>query len=194
MNIQLRDSRPLQEGMLKVVSEALNRKVTTLAKAQLHPELIEGRVVTTGGGFEVFSENAIDRRNLNWFMPGPGVCTATWQLCGKDESRIPSSLVFAFDHGGKLVLRTQDNADIGRLTSTVPADQSVRFDAVYDGERITLTRHFTESPRPVSSRSDADLQVDAARLGVPWDKRCSRETMIQRIEAARKLEAETSPA
>ncbi len=189
MNIQLRDSKVLQTNMLKVVSSALNREVATLPKAQLHPELIEGHVDTDSGGFAIHSKNSIDVRNLGWFFSAPGACTASWRMCGKDDNRIASELVFAFEDNSKLVVRTQSSGDQTRLTSTLPSDQKATFNASYEAGRLTLSRQGSAPAQ--SGLSDADLQVRAAVLGVEWDTKASRETMLDRIiEAAGKQKVE----
>lgn len=181
MNIQLRDSKTLQDALYKLSDR------NALPKAQLHPELLEPHLDTESGGFIVRSKNKIDIGHLESFLPQSSVCTANWKFSGRDASRIPSELVFDFECGGKLAIRTQSAADVTRLTSIIPSDRGgLRFDGHYDDGRLMLVRAVGQKELPSSNKSDAELQLDAAKAGVKWDKKASRETMIERIEEAKK--------
>lgn len=179
MNVQLRNSKTLQDALHKDSGR------NALPKAQLHPELLEPYVDNESGGFIVRSENPIDMRNMENFLISGAVCTASWIKSGSRTAPTPSELIFAFNDGAKLVIRTQSAADVTRLTSSIPSDRTAQFQATYDDGQIVLVRAANEPEKPFSSKSKAELQVEAAKLGVKWDKTASIETMIERIEAKR---------
>lgn len=178
MNIQLRDSKHLQDTLLK------ESRRNALPKAQLHPELLAGRIDGEGFGFVVHSENASDVRLLELFMDGLGSCTASWKMSGKDHALIPSELIFAFDAGSKLVARTQGVADVSKLTSIIPGDQRHKFNATYAAGKVSLVRDGEEKTPASSTLSLADLQTLAPQLGIVWDTAASNETNIARIQDA----------
>ncbi len=193
MNIQLRDSKTLQEDLHKRTGK------TVLPKAQLHPDMIHGMVDCDREGFDIRTEmnagdligqpNPTDAANLAAFLPAADSCSAEWRVIrmkqGDSATPIPTELIFTFDAGGKLVIRTQSVADVTRLTSALPADRIMRFDATPGVGKITFVRAGSEKPMPSSPLTDTDLQMEAAKAGVKWDKRASRETMLERIEAAK---------
>lgn len=192
MNIYLRDSKTLQEA----IHTRTGKK--QLPKIQLHPDLQNGVVDCEREGFVIRSEqlfgehkgepNLIDMANMAAFLPVPASCTAKWKIVtvkqGDSMVNIPSELVFDFGEAGKLVVRTQSASDVTRLSSTLPTDRMMRFDAAIDGNTITFTKDSAEKPRPTSGLSLVDLQSLAPQVGVTWDKAASNETNIERIQAA----------
>lgn len=203
MNIQLRDSQALQTAIYARVG----KRPGTLPRAQLHPELLAGIVEGDRGGFEVRSEQMagehvglpvpIDVENMAAFLPQADTCEAHWFVAevkqGDALQRIPSELIFEFSRGGKLVIRTQTKADVDRLVSILPTDRRVKFDGVFNDGKITLIRAAGEKETPVVGRSVAQLMVEAARAGVPWDKSASVETMAERIAEAQMAKAVPAP-
>ena len=184
MNIQFRDSKTLQDALIK----ATGRKA--LPRAQLHPELLEATVDVVDGGFVVKSENPMDREHAGHFLPKGDQCSASWTLVRSgsrpDSPLIPVELVFTLDGGGKLIFRTQAVEDQTKLTSAFPKDHRARFDIRNDGERLVITKSAGEpvrSAREVNllEQSEGDLRDQAARAGVKWDGRASLETMAKRI-------------
>lgn len=194
MNIQLRDSRTLQTALKK----RANRNM--LPKAQLHPELLNGIVECDRESFTVCTRilngeeegkpNPVDAQNLADFLPEPATCSAAWFIAtvkqGESMLRIPAELVFSFEGegAGKLVVRTQAVPDVTKLTSALATDQRATFNATYDNGRLTLIRTDSQRLSPVSSLSEAEMQLQAAMNGVKWDKDASRDTMLQLITAA----------
>ncbi len=194
MNVQLRDSGLLQD----FIRAKANKRV--LPKAQLHPELQNPIVDCDRSGFTIRSEvlggaqdgepNPFDVENLKAFLPEPDICTATWHIVelkqGDAFVRVPSELRFTFARGGLLVMRTQSVLDVSKLSASIPTDHSMTLDARFEApNKLVLTQHVMQAQLPTSSKSEPDLQVEAAKAGVKWDAKASRETMLKRIEDAK---------
>lgn len=203
MNIQLRDSKPLQDALKR----RGNRNM--LPKAQLHPELLDGVVDADREGFNVRSElltgehrgesNPQDVQNLKDFLPAAVECVAAWKVVelkqGESTQRIPSELVFTFaGDNGKLVIHTQAVSDVTKLTSALPSDRTAKFNAVPGEGRITFTLASAEKRLMVSPLSEAELKTQAAIVGVKWDVKASRETMLEKINAAREAKEKAKDA
>ncbi len=194
MNIQLRDSQRLQDAIYK----RADKRPGTLPRAQLHPELLAGMVDCDRGGFEIRSEVqagdergqpvAMDVENMKLFLPEPDTCTAHWFVAnvkqGDAVQRIPSELRFTFEKGGMLVIRTQSAADVNKLTAVLPTDRQMKCDAVIHEGKMTIMKAAGEKDAPIIGRSVAQLMVEAAKAGVPWDTGASVETMAERIAEA----------
>jgi hypothetical protein len=208
MNIQLRDSKPLQDA----IKLAANKN--QLPKAQLHPELLWGIVDCDREGFDIRSEcmfgdhrgesNPVDVRNLKHFLSEPRECEARWKIVtmkqGDSLTSIPSELTFTFDGPDevkpKIVIHTQAVADITKLTSALPSDRSAKFLATPGEGKIKFTpvgAPLPQAPAP-SQAIVGELQTQAAILGVPWDKAASLETMIERMNEKRAADAKAKAA
>lgn len=104
--------------------------------------------------------------------------------------------------GGTITLRTEYAGDVAKLVPLVPLDQEKQFTARWEGGCLVLelmnipkaapAAIVETAPTPVSDdkiselmqKSDADLQTLAAERSVRWDKKASRETMVERIVRA----------
>lgn len=193
MNIQLCQSQPLQNA----IKLKFNRN--QIPKAQLHPELLNGIVTCDRESFEIRSEikygdhlglpNPQDVEHLKHFLPAPAECKAEWkhtnQKNGDDTLIIPQELRFVFADSSFLVLKTQTTSDVTQLTNPLPSDQTGRFMATPGEGKISIVRVGSQKSLPMSPLSDAELQTQAAILGVKWDKKASRETMLTMMNEAR---------
>lgn len=206
MNIQLRDSKTLQDA----IKIRLNR--TQIPKAQLHPSLLNGLVECDRQSFTIRSEmlygehkgesNPQDVENLKHFTKG-GECEARWKIVtfkqGESFSSVPSELVFTFEDQSKLAIHTQAAADITKLTSALPSDQSARYMAEVSDGKIAFVRVGADRIH-VSPLSEEDLRTQCGINGVKWDKSASRETMLKLLSeaieanAAKKAKKELQPA
>lgn len=197
MNIQLRDSKSLQDAIKKRQGRNM------LPKAQLHPELHNGVVDCDRNGFVIRSEFLIDQptqergtanpqdiQHIKDFLPAPAECTATWKITqikqGDSMTSIPSELVFQFDDGSKLVIHTQAVSDVTKLSSALPTDQTAKFTATPGDGRIGFVRAGSEAPIIVSPLTDAEIETQCAINGVKYDRKASRETLLKRLNEARK--------
>lgn len=189
MNIQLRDSASLQAAIRSRFGK------TQLPKAQLHPELLNGVVECDRSGFTIRSEylsgelrgqtNVLDVSLLSDFISVPSKCRAHWKIVevrqGGSVTSIPVELSFDFENGSKLVVRTQAVNDIAKLTTALPTDQAGEFEAKPEPGVLKIVRAGSEKSAAVTNMSEAEMRVMAARAGVKWDGRASRETMMKKI-------------
>jgi hypothetical protein len=203
VNIQLRDSKTLQDALIEATKKSSLPR-NALPKAQLHPELLNGIVDVDGGGFVVHTEqnkgdhkgevNAIDAWNMEQFLPQPMGCEAKWVFTarGKNEPPVPFELIFTFENQSKVAIRTQCAPDLTKLTSALPPDRTARYDACYDAGSIVFVRAANQPELPSVTKTTAHLRLDAAKAGVAWDPKASAETMVERIEKATKAPKQTA--
>lgn len=210
MNIQLRDSKPLQEAIRNKRRRDPSAPLPQIAKAQLHPELLNGIVECDREGFSIRSEclsgetrgepNPQDVQNLKDFLPAPAKCKAVWKNVtlkqGDAMVAIPSELRFTFEDQSILAIHTQAVSDVTKLTSALPSDQSADFDATPSEGRISFTRVGAAIPQvDTSPMVINELKTQAAIYGVKWDNSASLETMAVLIGEARDAkDAKKKPA
>lgn len=197
MNIQLRDSKPLQDFLKN------GRK--QMPKAQLHPELLNGIIDCDREGFDIRSEvldgehrgdpNPQDVANLKHFLAGPAECEAKWKIItvkqGDSLTSIANELVFHFADDSRLAIRTQAIADIAKLSNALPTDRSARYVATPGNARISFKLVGAALPQvnTLSPLAIGELKTQAAMIGVEWDEKASVETMFERMKAKREEKA-----
>ncbi len=192
MNIRLCDSEDLQK-LIRDKAKAEPARRTQVPKAQLHPELLFGIVECDREHFEIRSEinagdrkgesDPIDVKHLETFLPEPDMCSASWKVIdvkqGESFQRIPTELIFAFDRGGKIVVRTQAVADVTKLTGALPTDQKGRYQASFAGGCISLKKEGAAKVHPT-----VELRTQCGINGVKWSAEASRETLLEQLAEA----------
>lgn len=108
----------------------------------------------------------------------------------------------------RLILRTECRSDSIRLQGIVPLDQTRMFIARWNGialefeqapdvqtsaapTSVIITDDSKTERSRLSTLSDDELAIEAAERKVKWDRKASRETMLDRIAAAPRAKTTT---